>query len=270
MERRLSQFFAKLAPEIARQAYDLLASLFHHAGRRMGAVRDRVDHQALAKAPLDEPTADQQQAPLPADVDAILAAINLGDWADVAEIYADLADLYGDGYVRGLQLLIAMTGAPAPPAGEAGFGISLDQANEASIAWARQHAAERVTLIRDDTRDMLRATVTQAIEEGWGAARLATELRDSAGFNAARSGLIARTEVLTANNRGNFDSYRASGVVTGKEWVTAGDDLVDEEICQANEDAGPIGLDEVFPSGDDSPPGHPRCRCALLPTTEPL
>jgi hypothetical protein len=73
--------------------------------------------------------------------------------------------------------------------------------------------------------------------------------------------------VIAANNRGNFDAYRDSGVATGKAWLTAHDDLV-EEICRDNEDAGAIPLEGDFPSGDDCPPAHPNCRCALVPVIE--
>jgi SPP1 gp7 family putative phage head morphogenesis protein len=116
---------------------------------------------------------------------------------------------------------------------------------------------------------MLRATVTRAIEEGWGADRLAADIRTSAAFSAARAATIARTETIAANNRGNLDGCKASGAAAGKEWLTAQDDLV-EEICEENEDEGPIALDEDFPSGEDCPPAHQNCRYALLPVTEPL
>jgi hypothetical protein len=189
-------------------------------------------------------------------------------------MYDELADLYGDGYASALRLLVETTGAETPPAGEVGFGISLEQVNERSVAWAREHAAEQVTAIRENTREMLRATVTQSIEEGWGAIRLGEEIADSAGFSDARAEMIGRTETIAAENRGNREAYedveeQLPGTVFGVEWLTAGDDLVSEE-CQENEDVGPIGLDDVFPSGDDSPPLHPTCRCALLPVLEPI
>ncbi|MBF6560547.1 MAG: hypothetical protein IVW56_09670 [Candidatus Binataceae bacterium] len=159
-------------------------------------------------------------------------------------------------------------GLPPTPDGDR-VPDMLDQVNERSVAWAQDRAAALVTLIEGNTRAMLRATVTRAIDEGWGARTLSTEIAASAGFSKARAATIARTEIIAANNRGNLDGYKASGVATGKEWLTAGDALV-EELCQDNEDAGPIGLDADFPSGDDCPPAHPNCRCALLPVTTPL
>ena len=81
--------------------------------------------------------------------------------------------------------------------------------------------------------------------------------------------LIARTETQMASNAGALAGYKASGVVESTQWLTAEDDLVEEE-CLANGAAGPNGdgvlpLGDVYPSGDDAPPAHPRCRCVLIP-----
>jgi hypothetical protein len=48
-----------------------------------------------------------------------------------------------------------------------------------------------------------------------------------------------------------------------KQWVTDGDPC---ELCQENEDRGPIPDDDVFESVDgevDGPPAHPHCECTL-------
>ena len=55
---------------------------------------------------------------------------------------------------------------------------------------------------------MMRATIAQAIEEGWGAVELADHLKESPGFSEARAMTIARTEVIRANNQGNLDAYK--------------------------------------------------------------
>ena len=75
--------------------------------------------------------------------------------------------------------------------------------------------------------------------------------------------MIARTETAMADVQGNMAAYRASSVVTGKEWIL-GDDACED--CVANSEVGSIGLADLFPSGDDGPPAHPNCRCDLLPT----
>jgi hypothetical protein len=60
-----------------------------------------------------------------------------------------------------------------------------------------------------------------------------------------------------------LDVYRETGTAT-KGWINANDDDVCK-ICNGNTDAGFIPLAEPFPSGVPHPPGHPWCRCALIP-----
>lgn len=116
--------------------------------------------------------------------------------------------------------------------------------------------------ITESTRDMLRSTVTQAVQEGWSSDRLAAAIEDGDAFSADRAATIARTELAFANSRGAMEGYRASGVVEKKVWLL-GEEACDE--CQGNADAGEIPLDDAFPSGDDAPPAHPRCVCDCAP-----
>lgn len=75
---------------------------------------------------------------------------------------------------------------------------------------------------------------------------------------------VAWTETNRAQSAAALDRYRAAGK-EGKAWFTARDQSVCV-ICATNEDQGGIPLDDPFVSGDQSPPGHPRCRCGLLPS----
>lgn len=74
---------------------------------------------------------------------------------------------------------------------------------------------------------------------------------------------VAQTEVSRAVSAATLAGYRRDRV-PAKEWMNAFDQRVCEQ-CRANEAAGPIGLGEEFPSGQLHPPGHPECRCGLLP-----
>jgi len=38
------------------------------------------------------------------------------------------------------------------------------------------------------------------------------------------------------------------------------------EICRGNKEQGPIPIDEAFKSGQQHPPFHGSCRCALVPS----
>ncbi len=67
------------------------------------------------------------------------------------------------------------------------------------------------------------------------------------------------TEIHHAINSRILDDLQTQGV-TKKIWVVNPDACL---ICVDNADIGPIGIDDLFPSGDSCPPAHPNCRCIL-------
>ncbi len=158
-----------------------------------------------------------------------------------------------------------------------------------AVAYARTRSAELVGMRYDElgrlvanpdaewaidetTRDFLRGSVADAIEGGWSNDKLATAIGDSYGFSEERAMTIARTETQAAANKGALAGYKASGVVERKQWITAEDDLVEED-CLDNAAAGPaqdgvIALDDDYPSGDDAPPAHSNCRCVIAPVVD--
>ena len=72
---------------------------------------------------------------------------------------------------------------------------------------------------------------------------------------------IAHTEGRDITSSARDREGRLQGA-RWKVWRTVGDDRVGEDH-EANEAAGPIPLDDTFPSGDLRPPGRPNCRCAI-------
>ncbi len=73
---------------------------------------------------------------------------------------------------------------------------------------------------------------------------------------------------IRAHGQGQLAAFRQSGVVERKGWSTSEDGDVCED-CTANEDEGDIALEDDFQSGDDAPPAHPNCRCALVAVFPP-
>ncbi|MFD0393343.1 phage minor head protein [Streptomyces nogalater] len=94
-------------------------------------------------------------------------------------------------------------------------------------------------------------TIAQAIED------LLTD--------ATRAEMIATTELCRAISQASLRTYQANGIER-IEWASAGDGRVCP-ICQKNADGGARRPGSQFPSGQTSPPGHPWCRCALVPVT---
>jgi len=131
-----------------------------------------------------------------------------------------------------------------------------------AINYANQRAAQLVTKMDEETKDRLRKVIGDAIKEKRGIDGLARDIRaEFDNMTTFRSQMIARTETADSLEQAFMDRSKAMGV-TGKEWVVS-DPC---EICQANADEGVVPIDHIFSSGDDAPPAHPNCRCALAPS----
>lgn len=70
----------------------------------------------------------------------------------------------------------------------------------------------------------------------------------------------AVTEIHTEVEDGVLETLKVNGVEQ-IEWITEPGAC---PTCLENEDAGPIDIDDTFPSGDDNPPAHPQCRCTVM------
>ena len=155
----------------------------------------------------------------------------------------------------------------------------VNQVDQATLTYANDRAAEMIGkkwvdgvlqdnpdaewVITDSTRDEIQDLVSQVADGSLKLTDLPEAIRDAGAFSEQRAAMIARTEILTANAQGTLASLKAArdiGVKVKKAWICDDDPC---PICQENEDAGPIDLDDDFPSGDDAPTAHPNCECVL-------
>lgn len=154
-----------------------------------------------------------------------------------------------------------------------------------AVTWAKERAAEMVGkkwdgeklienpnprwAITESTRDYLRGTISSAVEEGWSPQKLAKEITSNEQIWEDRAKMIAQTELNAAHAEGNLIGWKESGVVKGKQSLCLHDENYQgDDPCPGNSDAGVIGIDELFPSGDNGPPFHPNCKCVLLPALD--
>jgi len=127
----------------------------------------------------------------------------------------------------------------------------------------------------------VRKSLADGLENGEGIPKLAKRIdKVYSGLEAYQLNAIARTETSRAVNFATVDGYRQSGVVNGKEWLTA----FDERTCDWCEEMNGkvIALDEdYFKEGDTmkvgkesldisyedvgEPPLHVSCRCTTIP-----
>lgn len=181
------------------------------------------------------------------DVEKILAELDFDGWSTLA---GDVDSV--------IEQILVDAGAQAM----AQIGVSDEKitelVNERAVEYAKERAAELVTKISESTRGMLRADVAEAMQDGWSNDELAAAIEDNYGFSPDRADMIARTETAYADVSGNLEAYRASGVVTGKKWITGADCC---DLCDAL-DGTVVDLDETFETEDggiDGPPYHPNC-----------
>lgn len=116
--------------------------------------------------------------------------------------------------------------------------------------------------IAEHRLEELADVLAQAADEGWSSSRLARLLRDVLD-DPRWARMVAVTEGARASTASTLARYLANGV-EGKEWMSAEDQRVCQD-CNDNELEGAIPLSAYFESGDDGPPAHPDCRCAIAP-----
>jgi hypothetical protein len=130
-----------------------------------------------------------------------------------------------------------------------------------AVAYAKARAGELIKEFAESTPEMLRATVEQALKDGWSTGTLRDELRADYAFSPARALSIARTETSLARRRGGQVSAKSAGA-RKKHWRCDGEACA---LCRSNEGAGWIDIDDDFPEGDDP---HPNCTCGIEYSTD--
>lgn len=168
--------------------------------------------------------------------------------------------------------------ASSRPYSEAGtddnFDTTLDDGNldklgltgKRAADWAAEKSAELVTNIDRVTRERLAGVVATGIENQLGIPGTARLIREEiANMGKSRSLMIAATEVNDAFTFAALTKMQAIGVEY-KQLILSPDAC---DICSENADEGPIPVDDNFASGDDGPPFHPLCRCAVTGARAP-
>ncbi|ANJ48014.1 TPA: phage portal protein [Neisseria gonorrhoeae] len=235
----------------------------------------RIDGLAEQIAALIEGAAvDWQAGDLAAELSraagVVANGLDFGDWSGLSDVVEPIIRRVAeDGAVAALLRVM-----PEPAAG------MVTNIRSRAVKWAHERAAEMVGMkraggglvrnpaaewqITEGTREMIRAQVAEAMRNGDSVQELAVRLKESHAFGNARARTIARTETAMADGMGNLIGWEGTGLVAGKQWITAKDDKV-SDVCNANGGMGVIGLHEPFSHGALTIPGHPNCRCAVVP-----
>jgi hypothetical protein len=132
--------------------------------------------------------------------------------------------------------------------------------------WAREHSSDMVTKVAETSKTRMRQIVSDGVRRGESIGDITGKIRTDYLFSDEKARMIARTETAKALGQGQKGAAIAQGR-DEKRWTTSGD--VDD-ICLENESVGWIGISDVFPSGEDTVPAHPNCRCVVRYRTKEL
>jgi SPP1 gp7 family putative phage head morphogenesis protein len=130
--------------------------------------------------------------------------------------------------------------------------------------WLEDYVPKFSEALEKVNTDLLKTTLTEGMDAGETIPELMARVNETFDqFDRYRAEMIARSETSRAANEAALESYRQSGVVMRKVWMTAPDCC---DIC-AEMDGKVVGIDEAFFDDDygdgEGPPAHPNCRCSV-------
>jgi SPP1 gp7 family putative phage head morphogenesis protein len=128
-----------------------------------------------------------------------------------------------------------------------------------ALAWIKSRSLLLAKEINKTTLDALRTLLSEGFERGDSIQTLTNSIEgyfsENEKFRAER---IARTETLTASNKGAVDRYQSEGIEEF-EWLASPDSC---------EECTPLD-GKIFPvDSGDQPPLHIQCRCSILPVVK--
>lgn len=141
--------------------------------------------------------------------------------------------------------------------------------------------------VNTTTYEALREAIQAGITAGETNAKIKQRVIDIYdGIVSTRADTIVRTETIRANNLGNLEGYKQSGMVEFKEWLVALDEQTCEFCLQMEAKYKIVGINDNFLQegseleGVDGgimkinysdllvPPLHPHCRCTIIPVVK--
>lgn len=160
--------------------------------------------------------------------------------------------------------------------GALNIGVDFKLTNTRAVAYLDNLAAKQVTGINETTRGYINTIISNGVEQGQSytdiAKAIGRRFDEFTGKVRAAKHIRSRAELVTITEIGNAFSegnrivakdLEDEGIEMTKRWLTRGDDRVSQG-CIENQNAGWIGLDELYPSGDQRPLRFPGCRCDEL------
>lgn len=209
-----------------------------------------------------------ESSPPPSAWDYYIAQVMRRPYGGASQLADILSGAHRRGYVAGSAVTRAQLGGNNPA-----FLVGNDDA----VAYARAHAAERVTGIDETTRAELNRLISDAVDRRltWRetADLIENKYADMAGpplfpsrTHRRRAQMIAAFETRDAYEAGGYEQaarLQESGMDVEKRWVYLRDGRA-RPAHRANGDAGWVALEHVYADGHDRSPSDGGCRCVMM------
>jgi len=213
----------------------------------------------------------REKAVDPADLDAAQMALGAGVTFDRDQLIEVVRNLYADSYGAGAHVALGQVGPGATLSGTiAGHVSAVDWDNwapgdlraaakdaDGGLADLLNSADITVRGITDSALKQMGDVLAAGMARGDAVGTVAQSLDDVLG-DPARASTIAVTETARAMTQASLDTYAANDV-SQFNW------LAEPDACVECEDQASDNPHEV---GEDAPPLHPRCRCAVSPIVD--
>jgi hypothetical protein len=122
--------------------------------------------------------------------------------------------------------------------------------------------------LSETTREMVRQTITTALQNDVSHTAMADLLETTYAFSADRAELIATAEIRNAQGKGALSGALAIGAKAKRSLLSNDENKCTR--CIDNAAQGWIPIDQDFKSGDAAPIFHPRCQCDAAYRRKPV
>lgn len=156
------------------------------------------------------------------------------------------------------------------------LGLGLDQVN-LLLEGVYPTLGQRITMIAETQRETIMSVIDQAWRDGLSIRDTALAIRaDALSTTRWRAEMIARTEIIGAQNAASVMTARVSGAVAYKTWLAAQDRFVRDDHAEADGQTVPVdqpfdvgGFQMMHPGDPSGPPQEViNCRCTLTYSNE--
>jgi hypothetical protein len=140
------------------------------------------------------------------------------------------------------------------------------------LGWVNTNAGDRITNISNTTLNLVRRTLDKSVQDGLSIPNTIKLMEEQMlDFSKWRAKMIARTEIISASNLGNYEGAISTNLPMTKTWLAFVDSRTRDNHVSINgttvskENLFIVGGDEMKHPGDINAAGANviNCRCVL-------